>query len=79
MWTSGQRDRALAGFRGVRREPCSDRRRYFKMEIPAGAFERRIRVPETIRVEDISVAYADGLLQIRLPKEGPAEVPIDPR
>lgn len=64
---------------GVRREPCSDRRRYFKMEIPAGAFERRIRVPETIRVEDISVAYADGLLQIRLPKEGPAEVPIDPR
>ena len=64
---------------GVRREPCSDRRRYLKMEIPAGAFERRIRIPDSIRADDISVGYADGLLQIRLPKRQPAEVPIEPR
>ena len=64
---------------GVRREPCSDKRRYFKMEIPAGAFERRIRVPDSVRADGISVAYADGLLQIRLPKTLPVEVPIETR
>jgi HSP20 family protein len=64
---------------GVRREPCSDRRRYFKMEIPAGAFERRIRVPDSVRAAEITVGYTDGLLQIRLPKTSPVEVAIEPR
>ncbi|HET9581396.1 MAG TPA: Hsp20/alpha crystallin family protein [Gemmatimonadota bacterium] len=62
---------------GVRRERCSDKRRYFKMEIPAGAFERRIRVPDSVRAEEISVEYADGLLQIRLPKTAPLDVSIE--
>lgn len=58
---------------GVRREPSCERRHYFKMEIPVGSFERRIRVPASIRPEDISVSYADGLLHIRLPKKAPVE------
>jgi HSP20 family molecular chaperone IbpA len=49
------------------------------MEIPAGAFERRIRVPDTVRADEIAVGYADGLLQIRLPKTLPVEVPIEAR
>ncbi|MGH7570552.1 MAG: Hsp20/alpha crystallin family protein [Gemmatimonadota bacterium] len=64
---------------GVRREPCCEKRHYFKMEIPVGSFERRIRVPASIRPEDISVSYADGLLHIRLPKKAPVEVPIESR
>ena len=49
------------------------------MEIPAGAFERRIRVPDSVRADDISVGYTDGLLQIRLPKTLPVEVPVEAR
>ena len=64
---------------GVRREPCSNKRRYFKMEIPAGPFERRIRVPDSVRADGIAVGYTDGLLQIRLPKTLPVEVSIEAR
>jgi HSP20 family protein len=54
--------------RGVRREPCADRRRYHTMEIPVGPFGRRVRVLRPVAEEEIKVTYADGLLRISLPK-----------
>ena len=64
---------------GVRRERDCEQRRYHKMEIPVGAFERSVRLPRPIRADDIEVGYQDGLLEIVLPKaeSGPIEVPIE--
>lgn len=74
-----QLEQGIVRVRGVRREPSCEKRHYFKMEIPVGSFERRIRVPASVRPEDLSVSYADGLLRIRLPRKAPVEVPIEAR
>lgn len=65
--------------RGVRREPCEGTRRYLKMEIPVGPFERRIRMGRAVEIDEIRVDYEDGLLRIELPKAEPVrrDVPID--
>lgn len=76
---SVQLEQGIVRVRGVRREPDCEKRHYFKMEIPVGSFERRIRVPASVRPEDLSVSYADGLLHIRLLRKAPVEVPIDAR
>jgi HSP20 family protein len=64
---------------GLRREPCSDRRRYYTMEIAVGRFARRIRISRPIDPKNIRVNYVDGLLTITLPKLRPdrLDVPID--
>jgi HSP20 family molecular chaperone IbpA len=64
--------------RGVRREQCGDSRHYHKMEIPAGAFSRRLRIARPVRADDIEVAYDEGMLRITLPKARGArlDVPI---
>ncbi len=76
---SVQLEQGVVRVRGVRREPCCEKRHYFKMEIPVGSFERRIRVPASVRPEDLSVSYTDGLLHIRLPRKAPVEVPVEAR
>jgi HSP20 family protein len=63
--------------RGVRRERRGDPRNYFKMEIPVGPFERRIRLPRSIRADEIAVHYENGLLRITVPKVSPVDVPIE--
>jgi len=66
--------------RGVRREACGERRRYHKMEIPVGPFERRIRLGRALRAGDVRVRYDGGLLRIVVPKSPAAaarEIPID--
>lgn len=65
--------------RGVRREPCGEPRRYHAVEIPVGAFGRRVRVLRPVVAEDIKVTYTDGLLRITLPKARAdrLDVPID--
>jgi HSP20 family protein len=63
--------------RGVRRERRGDPRNYFKMEIPVGPFERRIRLPRSIRADEIAVNYDNGLLRITVPKVSPVDVPIE--
>lgn len=63
--------------RGVRRERRGDLRNYFKMEIPVGPFERRIRLPRSIRADEIAVHYENGLLRITVPKVSPVDVPIE--
>jgi HSP20 family protein len=41
---------------------------YYLMEASYGAFERRIDVPEGIDDGDISATYADGVLEVVIPK-----------
>jgi HSP20 family protein len=56
--------------RGVRKAtPPTERRRYHKMEINYGPFERRIAVPGDVDVENLSAIYEQGFLKIRLPKK----------
>jgi HSP20 family protein len=62
--------------RGVRRERCGDSRRYHKMEIPVGAFSRRLRVARQVDADGIKVAYTDGMLRVTLPKVPRVNVPI---
>jgi len=63
--------------RGVRRERCGDPRNYFKMEIPVGPFERRIRLPRSIQADEITVHYENGLLRITVPKVSRVDVSIE--
>jgi HSP20 family protein len=76
---SVQLEKGVVRVRGVRREPSCKKRHYFKMEIPVGSFERRIRVPASIQPDEINVNYTDGLLHIRLPRKAPVDVPIEAR
>lgn len=55
--------------RGIRREhPSEDKRKYHKMEIDFGPFERRIELPANIDPEGVTAHYTQGFLKIRLPK-----------
>lgn len=42
---------------------------YHQMEIPRGEFRTEVHVPWTIKREDVSAIYRDGLLRIELPKQ----------
>ena len=56
--------------RGIRKAvPPSERRRYHKMEINYGPFERRIAIPADVDIGNLSAVYKDGFLEIRLPKK----------
>ena len=60
----------LLFIRGVRKAfPPSERRRYHKMEINYGPFERRIAVSENVDIENLTANYQDGFLEITLPKK----------
>lgn len=55
--------------RGVRKAvPPSEQRRYHKMEIHFGPFERKIAIPGDVDIDALSASYKDGFLEIRLPK-----------
>ncbi len=55
--------------RGVRKAaPPRERRRYHKMEINYGPFERRIAVLSDVDIGNLSAVYREGFLEIRLPK-----------
>jgi HSP20 family protein len=62
--------------RGVRRAHCADSRHYHKMEIPAGAFSRRMRIGRPVDADAVDVSYADGMLRVRLPKLRVARVEV---
>jgi len=56
--------------RGVRKAiPPSERRRYHKMEINYGPFERKISIQGDVEVENLTAQYRMGFLEIRLPKK----------
>ncbi len=55
--------------RGLRREySCQGKRKYYKMEIDFGPFERRIDLPAPVDSERVTARYTQGFLEIRLPK-----------
>lgn len=66
---------------GIRREPTSTvRRLYHQMEISYGTFEREVQLPSRVLAEEAKAVYADGFMEIRLPKiqkAPPKEVEID--
>ena len=57
---------------GVRRVPeRSDVKRLLQMEITAGPFERRLRIPIAFDRERVSAHLADGFLTVTLPRRLP--------
>lgn len=55
--------------RGVRADRHSgERRAYTVVEIPFGPFERTVVLPADVDAADARANYADGLLEVRLPK-----------
>ena len=56
--------------RGIRKAiPPTEQRRYHKMEINYGPFERKIAIPGDVDIESLSAHYKMGFLEIRLPKK----------
>lgn len=54
---------------GVRRECClRQKRQYRQMEIHHGCFERAISLPEPVRTAEVTAHFANGLLEIYLPR-----------
>lgn len=41
---------------------------YYHLERTFGRFERRLRLPETVKAEGAKASYKDGILQVELPK-----------
>jgi HSP20 family protein len=57
---------------GVRRPPeGSDVQRLHQVEIAAGPFERRVRIPIAFDRERVSAHLADGFLTVTLPRHTP--------
>ncbi len=55
--------------RGVRQELCRTKKRhYHKMEIDYGPFERVVKLPEKILVDEVQADYKNGFLEVRLKK-----------
>ena len=66
--TANLKDRILI-LRGIRREHNLDpKRKYHKMEVDFGPFERRIELPCPVDSEGVKTRYTRGFLEIRLPK-----------
>jgi HSP20 family protein len=58
--------------RGCRRPPHPDGlRRFIRLEMGFGAFERRFTLPLSIDTESVEAAYTDGVLEVRLPRKVP--------
>ncbi len=54
---------------GIRREYVSEsKRKYHKMEIDFGPFERRVELPSPIDPDRVTARYSQGFLEIHLPK-----------
>ncbi|PKQ28189.1 MAG: hypothetical protein CVT63_04095 [Candidatus Anoxymicrobium japonicum] len=68
---------------GIRREPPTvPRRRYHRMEINYGIFEREVPLPSRVDAGAAKAVYVDGFMEIRLPKvpkapSGEVEIDVD--
>lgn len=60
--------------RGVKRPPAKELAQ--KLEIYTGWFQREIRIPGRIRVEEVSASMENGLLRVFLPSETDRSVRI---
>lgn len=68
---------------GRREDPAAGHpRKYYSMEIECGEFFRQIQLPQPIDAEAVAASYADGFLEVVMPKRTPAprrrrSVPIE--
>jgi HSP20 family protein len=64
--TLGER---LLVLKGIRRDPGrAVRRRFHKMEVTVGPFERIIEIPDNVQVSAVDAHYENGFLTVRLCK-----------
>jgi HSP20 family protein len=66
-----QLENSVLTIRGTKteyRKEGEENRRYHVWERSYGSFERSFRLPYTVRADDISAGFEDGLLRIRMPK-----------
>ncbi|MGB8933281.1 MAG: Hsp20/alpha crystallin family protein [Anaeromyxobacteraceae bacterium] len=50
------------------KEEKVERRSYFRFERASGMFTRTVRLPTEVELEKASASYADGVLEVRVPK-----------
>ncbi len=75
------REGDLLQISGVRkRKQVPGMRRFHRMEIDYGPFQKLFRVPRDLNLESIEAEHKDGLLQVVLPKKAkePVEIVIEP-
>jgi len=59
----------VLSLRGEKREEDeSENRRYHVWERSYGSFERSFTLPRTVKAEEISAEFKDGILHVRMPK-----------
>lgn len=67
-------DNDVLHLRGIRRELSGGgKRKYHKMEIDFGPFERRIELPTAVNPDLVTARYYQGFLEIHLPKREKTE------
>jgi HSP20 family protein len=47
-----------------------------RSEFRYGSFERALRVPEDVNVDDVKASYKAGILEVRVPYEAPTEAGV---
>ena len=55
------------------RKPAADEERFSRRERPSGKFARRFWLPDTVDADGIKASYADGVLELTLPKQDPPD------
>lgn len=61
--------RNILVIRGIRREPTyAGKRKYYKMEIDFGPFERMVELPSKVDPDGVTARLTQGFLEIQLPK-----------
>jgi HSP20 family protein len=63
----------IRGEKQEERKEEDEGRRYHLWERSYGAFQRSFTLPRTVRAEDISAEFSDGLLRVRMPKSAEAK------
>lgn len=67
--------------RGRRRPPApQDIRRFVHLEMAYGIFERRFRLSIPVDSQGVEARYADGILEVHLPRKAPQTrtIPVKP-
>ena len=71
-------DAEVLRIRGIRRTPATEGvRRLHQMEIAFGPFETTVRLGVPFDRDGVTAHLEDGLLEVRLPKRKPVQVPIE--
>jgi HSP20 family protein len=67
-------DEGVLRIRAERRfEAKEEKKGLTRSEFRYGAFERALRVPEGVDVDDVTAAFKDGILEVRVPYKTPTE------